>query len=375
MCIFLYVFSLGKMVYAVGQTESPADEIYQEQFSAVNASDLYDNLPQSAKDELGQIGITSVSRDELSHLQFDTILKHTISVLGNNSKTPLCGLAVCIAAMLLCSLFDGFKSIVSERHLSGIVNAVGTMSACIVVVVPLCQTIQRAVEVLNGASGFMMLYIPIMSGLMISSGKENSGTSYYHFMMYASQGISLISSKLVSPITNSFLALTVTSSLSPRMNLSGVCESIYKICKWLITFTMSVFVTIISLQTIVTSSMDNVSRRALRFTVSSFVPVVGGALGEALTVFSGSLELLKSGAGVFVIIAAAALFLPVLAECVVWQFSLFLLSSISDIFGLSQMTKLFRTISKAVALTLALLLCVLTVLIISTVLVLLMGKS
>lgn len=271
-------------------------------------------------------------------------------------------------------MLEGVNSTLSRTRLSSVMNAVGTMCVCTAVAVPLCQTAAKTAEILNGVSGFMLLYIPILSGLMISAGKEISGSAYYTLMMGSAEVIAAVSSKLVSPLVNAFLALTVTSSLSPKMNLSAICEAIYKTAKWVITFTMSIFVTIISLQTVITSSMDNVSRRALRFAVSSFVPVVGGVLGEALTVFGGSLELLKSGAGVFVIIAAAFLFLPVILECIIWQFSLFLLSSASDILGLSQMTRLFRTISKATAMMLALLLCTLTVLIISTVIILLVGS-
>ena len=350
------------------------DDIYDDQLTVSGASQLFDSLPENTKESLERLGITAVNYDTITSLQFGTVINEVSAMLGANSRTPFCGMAACMGIMLLCSMLEGVNSTLSRTRLSSVMNAVGTMCVCTAVAVPLCQTAAKTAEILNGVSGFMLLYIPILSGLMISAGKEISGSAYYTLMMGSAEVIAAVSSKLVSPLVNAFLALTVTSSLSPKMNLSAICEAIYKTAKWVITFTMSIFVTIISLQTVITSSMDNVSRRALRFAVSSFVPVVGGVLGEALTVFGGSLELLKSGAGVFVIIAAAFLFLPVILECIIWQFSLFLLSSASDILGLSQMTRLFRTISKATAMMLALLLCTLTVLIISTVIILLVGS-
>ena len=138
---------------------------------------------------------------------------------------------------------------------------------------------------------------------------------------------------------------------------------------------MSIFITVLSLNTMITSSMDSVTKKALRFTVSSFVPVVGGVLGDALSAFNGSLELLRSGAGVFVIIATAFMLLPVLTECIVWQLALFTLSSAADISGISRLGEIFRTVSKAAAMLTALLLSVLTVFIISTVIVLLVYRG
>lgn len=332
---------------------------------------LFDSLPTEVKRSLSEIGITSVDYGQISGLDFGRVFEKIFAVTGEGSKSALTGMSVCLGIMLLCSLTEGFHVTLEKR---GITDTVGTMCICTAVIVPLCSTIERAVEVLNGVSGFMVLMVPIMAGLIISSGKEITGTSYYTLMMTAGNAVSTVSAKLVSPLMNVFLALTVTSSLSVKMNLSSLCESVYKFAKWILMFVMGIFTAVLSLQTVMTSSMDNVSQKALRFAVSSFVPVVGGALGEALNTFNGSVELLKTGAGVFVIIASGLMIMPIAMECIVWQFSMFVLASAGDIMGLSTMTKIFRSVSKAVAMMTGLLFCVLAVFVISTGILLLVGR-
>ena len=332
---------------------------------------LFDSLPTETKRNLSEIGITSVDYSQISGLDFGKVFEKIIAMFGEGSKSALTGMSVCLGIMLLCSLAEGFHVTLEKR---GISEAVGTMCICTAIIIPLCSTIERAVEVLNGVSGFMVLLVPVMAGLMISTGKELTGTSYYTVMMTAGNAVSAVSAKLVSPLMNVFLALTVTSSLSAKMNLGSLCESVYKLAKWALTFVMGIFTAVLSLQTIMTSSMDNVSQKALRFAVSSLVPVVGGALGEALNTFNGSVELLKTGAGVLVIIASGLIIMPVAAECIVWQFSMFVLASAGDIMGLNTMTKIFRNVSKAVAMMTGLLFCVLAVLVISTGIILLAGR-
>lgn len=349
--------------------------VYDGQMSAVNAQRLFDSLPMETKRSLSEIGITSVNYEQMSQLDFGKIWEQVFSMIENNSHTPLIGMSVCLGIMLLCSMTEGVHVSLADRKLNQVSNAVGTMCICTALIIPLCTTIAKAVEVLNGAAGFMLLLVPILAGLVMSSGSELTGTSYYTLMMTAGNAVSTVSARLVSPLMNVFLALSVTSSLSQKMNVSTLCESVYKFAKWALTLVMAIFTAVLSLQTIVTSSMDNVSKKALRFAVSSFVPVVGGALGEALNTFNGSLELLRSGAGVFVIIASALILLPVAIECMIWQFSFFLLSSAGELLGLSAMTKIFKSVSKAVAMMTALLFCVLTVFIISTGMILLMGRQ
>ena len=340
----------------------------------INADSLYNSLPAEVKRNLSEIGITSVDYSQMSELDFGRVLEKTVSMLNTGGQTAFVGMSVCMGIMLMCSMAEGFNITLGERKLKGVSNAVGIMCICTAVIIPLCSTIERVVEVLNGISGFMVLLVPIMAGLVISSGKEMAGMSYYNMMMTAGNAVSAVNAKLVSPLMNIFLALTVTSSLSVKMNLNSLCESVYKTAKWALTFIMGIFTAVLSLQTVMTSSMDNVSKKALRFAVSSFVPVVGGALGEALNTFNGSVELLKTGAGVFVIIASGFIIMPVAMECIVWQFSMFVLSSAGDIMGLNDMTKIFRNISKAVAMMTGLLFCALAEVVISTGIILVIGR-
>ncbi len=343
-------------------SEEETDRLFQEQTEMIGGDRLFQELPEEVKEALSRSGITGLEPQKLQGLSVGQVLSEIVSMTVKNSKTPLCGLAACLGVLLLCSVTEGFRIGASGMRLGTVQNAVGTICIASSVIVPFSQTITSASEIISGGAGFMLLYIPIMAGLFVR-------------MMTAGNAVSAAASKLIVPLMNVFLALSVSSSLSPKLQLGTLCESIYKIGKWALTLLMSVFVTVMSVNTLVSSSLDHVSKRALKFTVSSFVPVVGGLLSEALNTFNGSLELLKTGAGVFIIIAAAFLMLPVLLECVVWQFSLFLLTSCADICGIGQMSGLFKAVSKAVGMLIALLLCVLTVFIISSVMILLIAKE
>ena len=333
-------------------------EIYDEQLIASGADRLYSSLPEETKKMLSDMGINAFDYESTDALRSVGIFKQAVELIGEKSSGPLGTLALCLGIMLICSLVEGTDITVGDKTLEGISSAVGALCICTAIVVPMCRMISRAVEII----------------LMATSGHEISAGSYYTMLMGAGQLITQLSSKLIAPIMNVFLALSVTSSLSPKLNLSSLCAMLHKCAKWVLTLIMSLFVTVLSAQTFVSASLDNVSKRALRFTVSSFVPVVGGVLSETLTAFSGSLELLKSGAGVFVIIASACIFLPILIECVLWQFSLFLLSSVSDILGLARMKSVYGTITTVTSMLTAILLCILTIFIISTVIILMVGK-
>jgi len=373
--IILLLLLLSGITVSAATEQEEKDRLFTLQSETLGTNRLFDALPQQTKEALQKAGIGELKAEGLYDLQMGAVLSTMMEMLTSNSKTPLCGLTVCLGIILLCSVTEGFRIGSSDLRLGSVQNAVGTMCICTAVIVPFSHTIASAAEVISGGAGFMLLYVPIMAGLMASTGHEVTAGSYYTGMMTAGNLVSVLSAKLLVPMMNVFLALSVTSSVSPKMNLSALSETVYKVAKWVLTFVMSVFITVMSLNTMITSSMDQVSKRALKFTVSSFVPVVGGVLSEALNTFSGSLELLKTGAGVLVIIGSAFWLLPVLAECIIWQFSLFLLGAVSDICGITQMSGLFRAVSKTAGILTALLLCVMTVFVIGTVMILLLARQ
>ena len=324
---------------------------------------------------MSEIGIDSFNYRDLTNFNFSLFFSDTMSVISEQSKTPLGSLAVCIGILLLCSLCEGFFSGISPGKISLALSTVGVACFSLTIAAPICTAVEEASRVLSDVSGFMTVFVPVLSGLLISSGSNLTSEGYYTAMMTFSQVVSLLSGKVITPFVNAYIALSITSSLSPGKNLKGLCDMAYSLAKWLITFSMSVFVTVLSLQSVISSSLDNVSRRALRFAVGSFVPVVGGVLGETITAFSGSLELLRSGAGVFVIIASSVIFLPVISSTVMWQITLFILASVSELFGTAQLTAFIKALSRGIAILTGLLLCIAVILMISTALILLVGRK
>ncbi len=82
---------------------------------------------------------------------------------------------------------------------------------------------------------------------------------------------------------------------------------------------------------------DVTTNPTLRFVISSFVPVVGSALGEALSTVQGCIKVLKGGVGAFGVLAVVFMFLPILIECLLWQMTLTVCAGIGDVFDLNKL--------------------------------------
>lgn len=368
--VFLLVFSSSFTAFAAEENSSSSEIISQS-----DKDNLYNALSDEAKQSLGNLGLDSIDPDKINALSFESILSEILNMAGQQAASPLKSMISILAAMLLYSMLYSMKESISNSQMQQILSIVTTLCITAALVVPVSKVILDTVNVIITASNFMLAYIPIMFVVMISAGQAVSGSAYYSMMVAAGQGVSQVASKVIAPLLNTFLGISIAGAVSPNINLSGFTQLISKVIKWLLGFIMTLFTALLSFKQIITTSMDTVSTRAVRFTLTSLVPVVGSALADAYKTVQSSVNLLKSGLGVFVIISIAVVFLPMILQCLLWLASVYLSKSVGEVLNLSEPCKLLGAVSSVISTLLAILLCIMAIFIISTAVVLMMGGA
>ncbi|WP_195983476.1 stage III sporulation protein AE [Clostridium sp. D33t1_170424_F3] len=365
--LFLALFC-APCAYAEG-----VEDFYSEQMQQSGAEDLPDSLPQETRETLESLGIDGVDWQALTSITPESIFSEIGSMAAEHSQGPLHAAASVVAVMLLCALCSGMKLSFGEKQLGGVVGMVGALCVCAVVVAPIVSFIQQTADIIHAAAGFLLACVPVLTGIMLAAGQPVSSGSYNLLMMAAGNVISIVSAGVLVPLLNIFLALSIVSAVSPGVNLGGICDAFHKVVKWILGLCMTVFTGLLTVHSIVASSLDGTAAKAAKFVVSSFVPVVGSALGEALQTVTGCVKMLKSGIGAFGLLAGAFIFLPVILQCILWMATLAACEGIGDIFELKEITSLLKAVSKALQIILAIVLCCMTILTVSTVIMLAIG--
>lgn len=372
--VFLFAF-LCPMGADAAKPDKDLQDCYETQLKKSGAGELYYSLPDEAKESLNKIGINSLDWKKLNNLSMGAILVQIFNMFGQNSTGPIACMLTVIGIIIFCALSDCFKDSMNTSPLDGTVSVITSLCLCSVVVFPVADTLLSGVNAIKYGAGFMLLCVPVMTGILIAAGSSVTGASYYSTVMASCELISQIASKLLSPILNMLLGITVVSSICSKIKLNGFVGIIYSIFKWIVSFLMSIFVSVLSLQSLIGKAADSTGIKAAKFAVSSFVPVVGGALSDALLVVQGSVQLLKSGVGIFAILGTSVLYLPAVIKCIVWLFTMCCCSAVAEVFSLSVPLSLLNGVKKVVTLLLVLLLCCMTIMIISTAILLIIGGS
>ncbi len=334
---------------------------------------LYNSLSYDVQNDLKAINVDYLSPMGLKDISFEDILNLVFAKTSEQSTGVLASSAVVIAILLLNALLDSYTDTLKNAQMKEVLSVVSTLCITSTLVLPVIDLISDCIATITDASNFMLLYIPVMVAILAFSGHAVTGSTYYSFMVLACQGVSQLSSKFISPLLNVYLGFCVSSSISERVNLTGFCQMFSKIIKWLIAFVMTVFSALMTIRGMITTAYDSVTARAVRFTMSSFIPIVGAALSESYKTIQGSINLLRAGAGVFVILAIAVVFLPVIIRCLLWMLSVNFCKSIGEVIGIKSQLNMLSSVGAVISTVFAITVCIMSMFIISTALLITLG--
>ena len=349
------------------------EDIYEEQFKSSGANKLKKNLPEEVQKDLDSIGVENVDWKNLSEINPQKIYNFIINKFKNKLPTIIKSILTLLSMVIICSIFLSVKLSTDKKKIERILNFVCLLSICVVIIRPIVSIIVKTASMMTILSKFIVSYIPIMAGVMYATGQSLLGSSYSTIMVIFSEFIMQMSSKVLIPTLNIFLALSVASSMPAECSFSGICTFFSKAVKWIIGVSTTLFVGILTIQSVITSAADGVGTKAIKFILSGSVPVVGKALGDALLIVNGSIKLLKSGIGAFFLLAIGVIFIPIILDCLTWKMVTGITLNISEAFGINSASKVIKNTAEVLSLLLIVVLCCMVVLIVSTSLIILIN--
>ena len=342
--VILFVLML---VFSVNvSAEDSVEEFYREQYDNAGVENIKDGLPDTAREFLEQNGITPNSNDFSSHLEPKNVFNHILSFLKSGAKSPfLAG-----GGILALTLISAALGAIDLKGASATAVGYGVaLTAAGAVTVPIYSVINAGIAVLKGCATFMTGFIPIFGAIAVAGGRAASSTAMSGLVIGACQGVNLIADFWVMPLMGGYLALSIASSVSPIVQSSGIAEGIKKLCYFVMSLVTTVFLGVLSVQTALSASADSLSMKTAKFIVGSAIPVAGPVLSEALTTVTASLGMLRTTVGIYGVLACAVIFLPLLAELVIWRLVFNLTVIISDLLGVPKISVLLKSADTVIA--------------------------
>ncbi len=281
------------------------------------------------------------------------ILNLILGGLPNAFSNILQSFNLCICVILISSIF----SLLSENFkISN--NSFDIISSCIVAILslyPIALCIESLEKCLSSICAYMISFIPISAILHTASGNSVTASITTPSISYAVTILEFLSTSLLLPCIKSMATIMCINLLCKKANLSSVFNLIKSFSLWVIGLCFTIFTSLISLQSILTASADNLAMKGIKYGVSRLIPIAGGMVSESMRTVVASTSFVKSVTGMGGVIFIIYTVLPPLLTLLSAKVFFFLTGCFSSLSS-SNLSSFFTSASSLLNLMISLLL-------------------
>ncbi|GAA0177224.1 stage III sporulation protein AE [Clostridium sediminicola] len=331
---------------AYGQTNTPSNEINNETFTIEDAEN--DIKIQQLYDYMTEIQSEYELLNDISFKEYvDTYLKSGaggLSVKGllnifikyglREISATLKIMSTIIIISIICALIKNLESAFSNENLTNIAYFACYSVLIIILSKSFYIGVTLARETIVSMSDFMAALIPVLLMLLAGVGSITEAAVLDPIII----GTANISVKLfvdiLLPIIGFSFVLVFVNNITEDNKIENLTKLMKQIVLWIQGIIMTIFIGVITIRGISANTIDAVAEKTVKFAVDNFIPIVGGALSDAITTVAGYSLLIKnalSSLGLIVLIAIVLIpIIKLLVIALIYKLSAALIEPISD---------------------------------------------
>ncbi len=340
-----------------GHSHDPS--IAARQLEVSGAEELEDALPKDTRELLEEAGI-ELAEDGIGEVSAQGLLE-SLGKLGSNSAEKI--LKVCLSA-LCASVLCSMARAMTEKNGEGTRVAFDT-AASAVVSLTVCAAVGAFIDssagIISSVCGFSSVLVPVLAGLAAVSGHSAAAASYSAFTLTVIELVNILVPRIIIPALRVMLAVSAVSALAPGLGLDKLTAAVEKNAKWLMGLIGVLLSGALAISSVAASAADNAATRTARFVLSGTVPIVGGAISDAIGTITNCVSIVRTSAGAFGLVAGIFIVLPVVADAVVWMIGLNCSAWAAEALGAQRPAATMKAMSGVVSITFGLTALVVTV--------------
>lgn len=260
-----------------------------------------------------------------------------------------------LACVVLLALSASIGSLRENEALSSVFEFAGAAAlaaACFPALYTVFSYTKLAVDSL---CAFGLSLVPVMASLYALGGNPAQAVAASSGTLTFLNAAQLVSSELIMPLLSLGFAFALIGMLPGGTQTASVASFIKNSVCLLITFVFSLACAAFYFQSAIAASADNMAYRSVKLAAGSFIPVIGGAVGESTRTAFGAVSVVKSTVGAGGVLAMFGYLLPPLISASLYRFVFSAASVVGKLCGCEKQGKFLGEVGSLVGISTAVL--------------------
>lgn len=276
----IFIFSI---IVTMPTITKATDALINSQLDALNISSFIKEGEKYTKETFKEVDLNELLKNAVTgKISKKNIYSGILKILGEevtNSITLICGVLVII---IIHSIIKNIGENIGNGSVAQITYYVQYILIVTLVMSSFFQVIDMVKETITNLIGYINVLIPLLLALITANGTAVTASVLQpiilEIIVFLANGITLF----VLPILIISTVLGIISNLSDKIQIGKLSKYLKSSIVWIMGFVLTLFVTLISLEGNLASSVDGLTLKGLKGISSTFIPVVGKVLGDSV---------------------------------------------------------------------------------------------
>ena len=334
--ILLIIFALnGTFAYASESNNQEAEssvneeEIIKSQQDNLNIDDFIEEADTYTKDVYQDIDIGELFTSAISgNIDNENILKNIVHSLGGEVFDSITILGSILVIIVIHSILRAISEGLENKGIAQIIYYVQYILIVTLIMTNFVQIIDIVKDSIQNLVNFMNLLIPILVTLMITTGSIASASLLQPILLFLITFMGNFITGIIIPLILVSTSLGIVSNISNKIQINKLANFFKSGSIWILGIILTIFVGLVSIEGTLSSNVDGITAKTAKAAVSSFIPVVGKILGDAVDTVIGCSSILKNATGIVGIIILLGIAIVPIVKLVVLMALYYLASAI-----------------------------------------------
>lgn len=282
-----------------GEQQIDTESILETQQDSLNISSFLNEASEYTNSVYKDIDISELFTSALTgKIDNEKIFKSIVSLFGKEIISSINVLGSIIIIIVIHGILKSISDGLENKSIAQITYYVQYILIVTLIMVNFSQIVTMVKDSIQNLVGFMNCLIPILMTLILTTGNIASAGILQPIIIFIITLIGNFMNGIILPLVLVSTALGIISKVSDRIQIDKLSKFFKTSVVWILGVILTLFVGVVSIEGSLSSTVDGITAKTTKAAVSSFIPVVGKILGDAVDTVIGCSSILKNAVGI-----------------------------------------------------------------------------
>ena len=356
--------------------ESIEEQTIQAQKESLGIGEFLKKAEEYTKEVFGDTDYNTLFEEAISgNIDNKKLGNSILNLLGKETLSSVRTIGIIIVIIVIHSIVKSISDHLENKSIAQLTYYVQYILIVTLIMSSFADILSMVKDTIQNLVAFSNLLIPILMTLILTTGNIASVGMLQPILLFMITFIGNLVNQILIPILLVSTVLAIISKVSDRIALDRFSKFFKSSIVWALGVILTLFVSLVSLEGTLSSSVDGVTAKTTKAAVSSFIPVVGKILGDAVDTVIGCTSILKNAVGVVGVITILGICILPVIKLVLLMATYYIGAAICEPIADEKIVKLLEQVGDTFKILLAILCSISVLLIIGTTLVMKISNS